>query len=146
MECLWDGVEKIFDVKSEQDEARYKKGILQGWEFMQLVREEPNITPKEAEVEGLWPKLSWDPNIVVLFGQNVGEAIKADTGDPNSNCCKSWDQIPAGKYLLTASVECMKQLSRKCGVDDKDPYLKLAEGLYSLLADSTKLTFWHVSS
>jgi hypothetical protein len=130
VECLWEGVDKIFDVKAEQDESRYKQGVLQGWEFMQIVQEEPNIRPKEVKVDGLWPKLSWDPNVVVLFGQSIGEAIKADTGDPKANCCESWVQIPEHNNLLTASMECMKQLSLKCGVNDTGTYLKLTEGLY----------------
>jgi hypothetical protein len=125
---LWDGIEMIFDAKAEIDSKELRRNVLRGWEFMSIVHGTPNKQPKETEVDGLWHKLSSDPNIIVLFCQGSGDAIKPDLADPDSLSCRLRDHVPPGHGYLTGSVECLMKLSTQCG--NKGECSQLTEGVY----------------
>jgi hypothetical protein len=125
---LWDGIEMIFDAKAEIDGKELKRNVLRGWGFMSIVHGTPNKQPKETEVDGRWHTLSSDPNIIVLFCQGSGDAIKPDMADPDSLSCRFRDHVPPGHGYLTGSVECLMKLSTQCG--NKGECSQLTAGLY----------------
>jgi hypothetical protein len=122
VERLWEGIDTIFNAKAELDSKTLPKCILRGWELMQIVREEQNLRPKEAKVQSLWPKLSSDENIVVLFRQDLGQAIIPYSAEgPHSI-------VPNDKFYLAASVPSLKQLSTRKA--NKETCSQLTEGMY----------------
>jgi hypothetical protein len=82
---------------------------LYGWEYMDIVKRK-HSRRRQLHFYGNWRELA--ENAVVLFCQNLGDVIKPA---PGISICKQWDPVPSGKAYLTATIDCLRQLSWERG-------------------------------
>ncbi|KAI9877032.1 MAG: hypothetical protein M1830_005006 [Pleopsidium flavum] len=82
---------------------------LHGWDYMDLVRGRQSRR-KQLKFNGNWRDLTED--VLVLFGQKLGEVIKPA---PGISVCTQWNPIPPKKMYLTATIDCLQQLSWQRG-------------------------------
>jgi hypothetical protein len=82
---------------------------LYGWDYMDIVRGK-NSRRRQLPFDGNWRQFTDD--VVVLFGQKLGDIIKPA---PGISICRQWDPIPSRKTYLTATIDCLRQLSWERG-------------------------------
>lgn len=85
---------------------------LQGWDFVELMKKIPlsanRELPKE-EKKASWWGLSEVDKMIVIFGRNLGSLIAPAPGFEGT--CSSWNSVPQGLGLLTASIRCVKHVA-----------------------------------
>lgn len=91
---------------------------LRAWEYQQLRTLDSNVhVEKQIKTSNndpqVWWKIIQDPNILVLTGQDFEQVIRPSS--EMSEQCRAWKTIPEGKQLLTASMPCLKKLSKNNG-------------------------------
>ncbi|KAI9856822.1 MAG: hypothetical protein M1813_008759 [Trichoglossum hirsutum] len=89
---------------------------LRGWEFVDVVTRTPRFQVKEVLIDkktaGPWRHvIAENHNIVVLFGDNIGDPIQPKRGE---QICSSWARVPRSQNYLAASVPCLRQLFQPC--------------------------------
>jgi ankyrin repeat protein len=110
----WDGIHQR---QGEDLKARYQStpGLelasskLYGWDYMDIVTGEHSCR-RQLHFDGNWRELTEDA--MVLFCQNLGNVIRPA---PGISICEQWDPIPSGKAYLTATIDCLRQLSWERG-------------------------------
>ena len=82
---------------------------LYGWDYMDLITGVSSLK-KQLNFSGNW--IDFTKDVLVLFGGRFGQVIKPA---PGISICAEWNPIPPNKMYLTATVDCLQQLSRKHG-------------------------------
>jgi hypothetical protein len=97
-----DGRKRIMDLRLKSRALKSNKG-LRGWDFEDL-RDTPNSfcsrvlkAPNFGRPD--WWDLANQPNLLVVFANNVGQVIV-----PDNLACSSWQRVPAGSSLLACTV------------------------------------------
>lgn len=93
------------------------KDGLRGWDFDQLQRR-PLLVEQQKLSRGLmgqrspvWWKLFKSPEVLVIFGRDIGCPIQPSPEGPEP-FCTSWNDVPLGHHLLIASVPSLLDLQR----------------------------------
>ena len=94
---------------------------LRGWDFNELAdKEEEGLVPQRElssdSKKSPWWSLAEVDDMIILLGRDFGQLIR-----PNVELCqpyRGWDSMPTQAELLTASMTCVKQLSRNCNAEN----------------------------
>ena len=105
--------EEIVTREDRSTSHPFRQPGLRGWDLLDIVTREQIFGRKEVSIArrtgGKWDFLaSENPELIVLFGEGIGEPIKPERHD---KVCRTWDPVPEGKCYLTASVQCLKHLA-----------------------------------
>ncbi|KAK5167846.1 hypothetical protein LTR04_007183 [Oleoguttula sp. CCFEE 6159] len=125
---------EVFDSRKEEGKlARETLRItgrsgLRGWDFTDLKDQRYCFKSREIPAplghRPAWWELGEDIQTLVLFGRNIGDAIKPDLNQ--AGMCSSWASIPCGRDLLVASVGCLTELRKRC-TDAESSSFRLTE-------------------
>lgn len=104
---------------------------LCGWEAAEIVEAvgvKGESYRKEIPVELLKKKILWwsigrDPEVLVLFSEDVGQLIRPAE---NSKICNAWQEVPGKQSLLAASIPCILKLTNKHTSNEKPLIVKLS--------------------
>ncbi|KAJ5702172.1 hypothetical protein N7488_009720 [Penicillium malachiteum] len=120
---------RIFNESSIRMGAPY----LRGWEFIDIAacrpsREKgirlPFLALSHHPADSCYKIIRDNPDMVVLFSEGMADAIKPF----QEQVCRAWDPLPRDRYLILASLKCLKTLSRRNGGSQNQ--LKLTKKLF----------------
>ena len=123
---IFSALEKRKDLAIVRDDiSRMKSSKLCGWQFEDMVNGKYSPKRKEVDIDrktaGEWNLIAAEnPDLVVLFCNGLTPPIRPAR---HERTCSLFTPIPEGHCYLTASVPCLRRLSKDCGGTESSPKL-----------------------
>jgi hypothetical protein len=102
---------------------------LNGWEFMDIVKERSPFRLKEAKLpksHGGWIELVEDIDSIVLFATKLGNLIEP-AKEAQGSLCDRWKRVPKYNHYLTTSVSMLEGCYEEAGSKESREYLTTSD-------------------
>ena len=116
--------------KAGQSGVRVKAHVrrrLEGWDFKDLVSDNPTIFPLVETIETVgkgWVDFIRSIQAVTLFGKGFGDIMQ-----PSDEICPHWRQLPEGKSYLAARVSDLEMIMETKNGDDMAVPRRICDGI-----------------
>lgn len=132
----WHILEQVHDSQNKSSPNIELRGTcrdkLEGFEFMDIVKEKSPLVPKVAVLEASgkgWVDFTRSIRATNLLGQGFGQLIRPTTAAGIQRTCKHWYKVPSGEDYLAVRVHTLEEIAEEIGGLESSP-MKLAHGVF----------------